>query len=437
MKEGTSAKAGEGWMRTESGTGKKPLGVYVHIPFCVRKCLYCDFLSAPASGERIEHYVNLLLREMQASADMGQLQNYEAATVYLGGGTPSLLTARQLDLILCKLGTLLPFRADAEISMEMNPGTVTRQQLADIRSIGINRISIGVQSLQDDELAALGRIHRAAEVYHLWEWTEPLEFRSRSLDLMSGIPGQTKESLRATLKRAVSLAPEHLSVYSLIVEEGTSFYEQYPDGAVDEDTDRRLYALTKVFLQAHGYERYEISSYARDGHACRHNLTYWMRGDYLGFGLGAASLMKEVRFRNAAGMTQYEEDIAARETCGGESVRQQGVDSVPEGARQQGEDSVPEGARQAKACPVFPYAEREALSVEDRMAETMFLGLRMTKGVSEQAFRGQFGYDMQEIYGNVLKKHMKDGLLAHENGFFHLTERGLDVSNYVMADFLL
>lgn len=382
-------------------------------------------MSAPASNEKIEYYVNLVLREIQASADVGQLQGYEAESIYLGGGTPSLLSARQLDKILCKLSAALPFRADAEISMEMNPGTVTKEQIKDIRSIGINRISIGVQSFQDRELLALGRIHRAEEVYRLWEWTGPLSFQSRNLDLMSGIPDQTEESFRATLDRAVSLAPEHLSVYSLIVEAGTPFYEKYPDGAVDEETDRRLYALTKPLLQAHGYERYEISNYAKDGHACRHNLTYWRRGDYLGFGLGAASLMKEIRFRNAADMGQYERDIAARETCAAEIIRQRGETDVPGIVQQQGE-----------ACAAFPYAERETLTVEESMAEMMFLGLRMTEGVSEQAFRRQFGYTMQEIYGNVLKKHLQNGLLVYQNGFYSLTERGLDVSNYVMADFL-
>lgn len=424
-------------MKPEISTGKKPLGVYLHIPFCVRKCLYCDFLSAPASEERIEYYVNLLLREMQASADIGQMQDYEAATVYVGGGTPSLLTARQLEKILCKLSDILPLRTDAEISMEMNPGTVTKEQLADIKRSGINRLSIGVQSFQDRELLALGRIHRAAEVYRLWEWTGQLDFRNRNLDLMSGIPGQTEESFRATLDRAVSLEPEHLSVYSLIVEEGTPFYDRYPDGAVDEETDRQLYALTKAFLREHGYERYEISNYARDGYACRHNLTYWMRGDYLGFGLGAASLMKETRFRNAADMALYGEEIAAREACTAKITRRRGETGVSGSVRQQGETAGERTAGQTEKRPVFPYAEREALSVEERMAETMFLGLRMTQGVSERAFSRQFGSTMQEVYGKVIERHMKNGLLAHENGFFYLTEYGLDVSNYVMADFLL
>lgn len=411
----------------EHNHGKKPLAIYLHIPFCVRKCLYCDFLSAPAPADRIENYVNLLLREIRSAADCGQLQDYEAATVFLGGGTPSLLAAGQIETILCKLRAVIPVRADAEITMEMNPGTVTKEKLADLKRIGINRISIGVQSLQDDELVLLGRIHRAAEVYRLWEWTEQLQFRNRSLDLMSGIPGQTQERFRDTLERAVALNPEHISAYSLIVEEGTPFYAMYPNGAVDEETDRKLYALTQEVLKKHGYERYEISNYAKDGYACRHNLTYWTRGEYLGFGLGAASLMGDIRFRNADDMTEYERHIGMRETCAADS----GKGREPES----GVCIKEAHGRSGKALPV--YEEWEPLSVKERMAETMFLGLRLTKGVSEQAFYEQFGCSLYEVYGSVLEKHRKNGLLKQKDGFFFLTEYGLDVSNYVMADFLL
>ncbi|MCM1103578.1 MAG: radical SAM family heme chaperone HemW [Clostridium sp.] len=436
---------------------KSPLGIYLHIPFCVRKCLYCDFLSAPASADRIESYVNLLLREMQAASDNGQLQGYEAETVFFGGGTPSLLSASQIERILCKLSSLIPVRADAEITLEMNPGTVTRETLAEIKSLGVNRISIGVQSFQDHELALLGRIHSAAEVYRLWEWTEQLSFSNRNIDLMSGIPGQTEESFRDTLDRAAALMPEHISAYSLIVEEGTPFSRMYPDGAVDEETDRRLYALTKTQLKEHGYARYEISNYARDGYACRHNLTYWTRGDYLGFGLGAASLMNEVRFRNADTMAAYERDAAARENdvvgaaclpreteagdggTDGTQARERGTDRTDAGEapHERGTDGAQaHGCGQSGSLPPA-YAEWEPLTVKDRMAETMFLGLRLTKGVSEQAFLERFGRSVYEVYGSVLDKHKRDGLLAYRDGFWSLTERGLDVSNYVMADFLL
>lgn len=411
----------------ERSHGKKPLAIYLHIPFCVRKCLYCDFLSAPASADRIENYVNLLLREIQAAADGGQLQDYEAATVFMGGGTPSLLAASQIETILCKLRAVIPVRADAEITMEMNPGTVTKEKLADLKRIGINRISIGVQSLQDDELVLLGRIHCAAEVYRLWEWTEQLQFRNRSLDLMSGIPGQTQESFRDTLEKAMALGPEHISVYSLIVEEGTPFYAMYPNGAVDEETDRQLCALTKEVLKKHGYERYEISNYARDSYACRHNLTYWTRGEYLGFGLGAASLMNDVRFRNAGDFAEYERDIVVREARAADSGKGYEPESggIIKEAHERSGDTAP------------AYAEWEVLSVKERMAETMFLGLRMTKGVSERAFYEQFGRSLYEVYGSVIEKHRKNGLLKQKDGFFFLTEYGLDVSNYVMADFLL
>lgn len=411
----------------ERDHGKRPLAIYLHIPFCVRKCLYCDFLSAPASTEEIENYVNLLLREIRISADGGQLQDYEAATVFLGGGTPSLLTASQIETILCKLRTVIPVPMDAEITTEMNPGTVTKEKLADLKRIGINRISIGVQSLRDEELQALGRIHRTDDVYRMWKWIEEIGYVNRNIDLMTGIPGQTESSLRDTLEKAAALAPEHISAYSLIVEEGTPFYERYPNGAVDEETDRQLYALTKEVLKKHGYERYEISNYAKDGYACRHNLTYWTRGDYLGFGLGAASLMNDVRFRNAGDMAEYERHIGMRETRAADSRK--GREPESGGAIKEAHERVRD------ASPA--YAEWEPLSVKDRMAETMFLGLRLTKGVSERAFYEQFGCSLHEVYGSVLEKHRKKGLLQQKDGFFFLTEYGLDVSNYVMADFLL
>lgn len=389
---------------------KKPLSIYLHIPFCVRKCPYCDFVSAPGDAEEIDNYVNLLLREIERETGDGQLSQYEVSTVFFGGGTPSLLEPLQIDRVLCKLRKNLLFAADAEITMEMNPGTVTKQKLKDFKACGISRISIGVQSLRDEELQALGRIHRADDVYRMWKWTEEIGYVNRNIDLMTGIPGQTESSLRDTLTKAAVLKPEHISAYSLIVEEGTPFYERYPDGAVDEETDRQLYALTKDLLKKHGYERYEISNYAKPGYTCRHNLTYWTRGEYLGFGIGAASMMHNVRFRNPRTMVDYVNRIDAREA-----------------------------AQQEKAVSQRTLLWREDieyLTEKDCMAETMFLGLRLTAGVSGDAFYARYHVPMETVYGDVLEKHMRDGLLARRDGRVFLTDRGMDVSNYVMSDFL-
>lgn len=379
--------------------GKKPLGIYFHIPFCVRKCLYCDFLSGPADADTIQDYVNLILREIELETGQGGLKDYEAATIFFGGGTPSLLSPLQIDSILCKLRNRLPVREDAEITMEMNPGTVTGRTLAEYKETGVNRVSIGVQSLQDNELAALGRIHGAEDFLRMWEWTGETGYVNRNLDLMTGIPGQTEESLYDTLSKAAALKPEHISAYSLIVEEGTPFFTMYPDGAVDEETDRRLYALTKEVLKERGYERYEISNYAKPGFECRHNITYWTRGEYLGFGVGAASMMENVRFRNADTIKDYVNQLERREAGG-------------------------------------THLQVERLTREDCMAETMFLGLRMTAGVSENEFFARYGVTPGEAYGEALQKHIRDGLLVRERGRLFLTDRGVDVSNYVMADFL-
>lgn len=408
---------------TGSHDHKKPLGIYLHIPFCVRKCPYCDFISAPGDAEERDNYVNLLLREIERETEDGQLSQYEVSTVFLGGGTPSLLEPTQIDRVLCKLRKNLLFAGDAELTLEMNPRTVTKRKLEDFKACGINRISIGVQSLRDEELQALGRIHRADDVYRIWKWTEEIGYVNRNIDLMTGIPGQTESSLRDTLTKAAGLNPEHISAYSLIVEEGTPFAERYPDGAVDEETDRQLYALTKELLQKHGYDRYEISNYAKPGYACRHNLTYWTRGEYLGFGIGAASMMNDVRFRNPRTKEDYVDQLDVREAAQQEKTVQHR-----------------EPAQQEKTVSqrILLWREDiEYLTEKDCMAETMFLGLRLTAGVSEDAFYARYHVPMETVYGDVLAKHMRDGLLARRDGRVCLTDRGMDVSNYVMADFLL
>lgn len=372
---------------------KKPLGVYVHIPFCVRKCLYCDFLSGAAPEEIKARYVEMLLGEIERETEAARFGAYEVSTVYFGGGTPSLLSSEQIEMILCKLKERFRFGICPEISMEMNPGTVEKGQLEKLRRAGINRISIGVQSLQDGELTRLGRVHTAGDFYRIWDEAKSAGFDNRNVDLMTGIPGQTLQSLTDTLERLLRLRPEHISAYSLIVEEGTPFEKLYPEGAVDEDTDRLMYELTGRMLSEAGYERYEISNYAVPGFACRHNRAYWTRRDYIGFGIGAASLIGNTRFSNTRELNRY----LAGET---------------------------------------EHENVEELTVKERMAETMFLGLRLSEGVSFAHFFDLFGKEMKAVYGGVIQKHMEEGLLFEKNGCLCLTKRGLDVSNYVMADFL-
>lgn len=371
----------------------KNLSVYLHIPFCVRKCRYCDFLSAPAGELQIQSYVNELCSEIHAEAE--KYKSYEVATVFLGGGTPSLLSADQTAQIMSCLREDYRLASDAEITIEVNPGTVTGQKAHAWRASGINRVSIGLQSSEDEELKSLGRIHTWQDFLHSWELVRSAGFTNCNIDLMSGLPGQSPDSWRRTLRKVIALGPEHLSAYSLIIEEGTPFYELYGegDGLPDEDLDRQMYQETKSILAEAGYVRYEISNYARPGKECNHNKVYWTGQNYVGFGLGAASMVEHVRFDNVRSMETYLSRTEKRENC-------------------------------------------HELSCEEQMEEYMFLGLRLMEGVTKSGFAQRFGRTMEEVYGSVIERHCREGLLENGKEFVRLTDRGIDVSNYVMADFL-
>lgn len=383
-------------------TEKRPLSIYVHIPFCARKCLYCDFLSAPADEQTKEKYVRCLTEEIrQNSAAFGE---YEVQTVFFGGGTPSVLPAENIGDILKEIRQDFALNPEAEITIEVNPGSADLKKLRTYRDMGINRLSIGLQSAIDEELKALGRIHSAEDFFETYNDAVKSGFNNINIDLMSAIPGQTIESYRETLKRVLSLnpPPRHISAYSLIIEEGTPFYENTPP-LPDEDTDRELYKITNDILWRSGYHRYEISNYAMKGYECRHNKVYWKRGEYLGFGIGAASLIKNVRFSNIRDISEYME---ARDFS---KVR----------------------------------TDRQELSVEEQMEEFMFLGLRLVRGILFREFEENFGKSVEEVYPGVIEKLKTQGLLADvcdEQGNrtgICLTQLGLDVSNRVMAEFLL
>lgn len=372
-------------MKTEQ---KKQLGIYIHIPFCVRKCAYCDFLSAPATEEIRNAYVQVLKQEIRANAALSQA--YEAATVFFGGGTPSLLEGEMLADILNELRCVFSFQTGAEITVECNPGTLTREKLACYREAGVNRLSIGLQSADNRELKALGRIHTWEEFLESFQLAREAGFRNLNVDLMSALPGQRPEDWRATLHKVLALKPEHISAYSLIIEEGTPFYERYeeePSLLPSEEDERQMYYDTRELLAGEGYERYEISNYARNGYACRHNLSYWERTDYKGFGIGAASLIDNVRYKNSTDLQAY---------LGGN----------------------------------FSYESEEPLGRQEQMEETMFLGLRKMEGVA-------LTQELLETYEEVFQDLEKKELLLRENGRVCLTDRGIDVSNCVLAELLL
>lgn len=386
---------------------KRPLSIYIHIPFCVRKCLYCDFLSAPASGETMEAYASCLCREIEAAGKL--YPDYEVRTVFFGGGTPSILKKERICQIMEVLRRAFSLAEDAEITIEVNPGTVDADKLAAYYAAGINRLSIGVQSLQENELQALGRIHSTEDFFQTYSMAIKSGFNNINVDLMSAIPEQTLESCQDTLRQLLSLdrPPSHISAYSLIIEEGTPFYENTPV-LPDEEMDRLFYKITNDILKAAGYHRYEISNYAREGCECRHNRVYWERGEYLGFGIGAASLMQETRFSNIRDLQTYLKLLS------GEAADRPLTGQLTEHLRQE----------------VSHLTERE------QMEEFMFLGLRLTEGVSQKRFFKTFGKKFTDVYPGISEKLIREGLLVQEGDRLKLTELGLDVSNRVMAEFL-
>lgn len=370
------------------------LSIYIHVPFCIKKCLYCDFISAPADEDTIRAYFAALQSEIRSyKAAAGK---YEVQTIYFGGGTPSSVDSGYITGTLDTLRSTFAVSDTAEISMEMNPGTAKSDRISDYILSGINRISVGLQSTADAELKRLGRIHTYADFLGTYDMLRRAGVDNINVDIMTGIPGQDMASAGATLERVAALSPEHISAYSLIIEPGTPFAAagEAELGLPDEDTEMEIYKYTAIFLKSAGYDRYEISNYARPGKECRHNLVYWDRGSYLGFGLSAASLFAGRRFTNTDSMKKY---IAAP-------------------GRDRTEDMVP--------------------GRNEQMEEFMFLGLRKIRGISRSSFRRCFGCEIEEVYGRVLDEQQKAGMLVKNMDSYALTDRGIDVSNEVLSEFL-
>ena len=375
---------------------KKELELYLHIPFCVSKCKYCDFLSAPSGEEQRQIYVERLCRRIRYWSDVIHNYGYEIVSIFVGGGTPSILTEAQITQVFEAVHESFPIRGVAEITLEMNPGTDVKDKLPVYRELGINRLSIGLQSPDDRELKILGRIHNYEQFLETYRSAREAGFDNINIDLMSAIPDQTYEGWIHNLRTVAGLDPEHISAYSLIIEEGTPFASRTLN-LPDEDAEYNMYEATAQILREYGFEQYEISNYAKKGRECRHNVGYWIRQDYLGFGLGASSLYGKERFANTQDMKKYLEN-----------------------------SRTPEKIRE----------KEPPLTREDEMAEFMFLGLRMTRGISKAEFERQFGSEIDAIYGDVLRKYKSMGLLLEENGRIFLSREGIHVSNSVMADFL-
>lgn len=390
---------------------KRKLELYLHIPFCIRKCSYCDFLSFAADEELKERYAGQLIEEIHAKS--AAFADREISTLFIGGGTPSILKAESLAEIMEAVRADFALAADCEATIEANPGTLTADWLETCRAAGLNRLSLGLQSADDGELRTLGRIHTWEQFLASYGMVRRAGFENVNVDLMSALPGQSLASWERSLREVTALEPEHISAYSLIVEEGTPFCERYSGAGAkllpDEDTERAMYRAAKEILGRAGFERYEISNYAKPGRACRHNIGYWTGEEYLGLGLGASSYVDGWRFSNTGDMERY---LAAgrAEMCGNRDG----------------------GAHKA----VF-YESVTRTTEQSRMEEFMFLGLRMVRGVPEDEFARRFGTAMDEVYGPVLRQMEELGLMEKDGTFWRLTERGIDVSNGVMAEFLL
>ena len=373
---------------------RRPLELYVHIPFCVRKCQYCDFLSGPSDEETKDRYIEALLKEIRAAE---HTEDYEIVSVFIGGGTPSALKAEAIASIMRTLQEQFFFCEDAEVTIEANPGTVDLEKLTIYRNVGINRLSLGLQSTDAEELKLLGRIHSYEEFLKSYEWAREVGFSNINIDLMFAIPGQTGEAWRQHLYQVAELNPEHISAYSLIIEEGTPFAEQNLD-LPDEDTEYQMYEDTAEILGTYGYQQYEISNYAKPGYMCRHNAGYWQRREYLGFGLGASSLYGGMRFSNTHQMQEY-----LKESRNPDQIRK----------------------------------DVTVLSRNEQIEEFVFLGLRMTEGISEKKFEENFDVRLMDVYGDILQKYEETGFMEHIETKWRLTRKGIHVSNHILADFLL
>ena len=388
---------------------KEPLELYIHIPFCKKKCNYCDFLSYPAPCEEREKYVESLLEQIRVVAsglvpgcdpdDFPDERDskFKVSTVYIGGGTPSLLGDEQIEKILCQLKERFDILEDAEITMEANPGTLTMDKLIVMKKSGINRLSLGLQSANEEELKALGRIHSYQDFVESFENARKAGFDNISVDIMTALPEQNEEKLENTLAKVIEMNPEHISAYSLIIEEDTPFYDMYGDidgPVVGEKLERELYYYTREQLEKAGYCQYEISNFAKKRYESRHNLGYWKRIPYFGLGLGAASFFAGFRVTNTESISEYFKNPCTFASC-------------------------------------------QRLSENDAMEEFMYLGLRMSDGVCEKDFYHEFGKNLEEVYGKRISKLINDGLLEKIENRYRLTKKGIDYGNYVFSQFLL
>lgn len=374
------------------------ISLYIHIPFCAQKCLYCDFPSFARKDHLRKAYIEALNKEIISLRE--KHNNLEINTIFIGGGTPSVLEADELECLLKEVAKL-NMAKEVEYSMECNPGNLTEEKLEVMKKYGVNRISMGLQAKQDNLLKGLGRIHNYKTFKENFLLAKKVGFNNINVDLMFGLPNQSLNEWEETLREIISLEPAHISAYSLIIEEGTAFYNLYENDKLKlptEEEERKMYHLAKKILEENGFNQYEISNYAKEGKECRHNLAYWNMDNWIGVGSAAASYINGKRIKNISSVEEYINSIKDK----GEAVE-----------------------------------EIINNSKNDNMEEFMFMGLRKINGIDENEFKNRFSMNINYVYGEILNKYIGEGLLIRESGRIFLSEKGIEISNVIMADFLL
>lgn len=373
----------------------KEISLYIHIPFCKQRCFYCDFPTFAGKERFREEYIEALVKEIEEKCS-----NYLIKTIFIGGGTPSYLEERELKKLLIKVSKL-NLSENLEYSIECNPGTINEEKLKIMKNYGVNRISFGLQSCDDELLKKIGRIHTFEEFLDNYHLARKIGFNNINIDLMYGLPNLSIENWKNTLEKICDLKPEHISAYSLIIEEGTAFYSLYEKDKLklpNEEEERIMDKLTKEILNFNGYHQYEISNFALEGKECEHNKVYWSLDEYIGVGSSSSSYINGYRIVNITSINDYIKKINNNESV---------------------------------------IAEKYKNSIEDEMEEFIFMGLRMVSGISLLKFKRRFGVDIYSIYNKVIEKNIKDGLLVVEENKMFLTAKGMELSNSVMSDFIL
>lgn len=375
----------------------KNFSLYIHIPFCKTKCHYCDFTSFKCNETTMDTYVNSLIRELSLYKE--KLKNHSISTIFIGGGTPSSIDAKYIEKILNFVYENYNIDSLKEVSIETNPGTLDKYKVKKYKAMGINRVSLGVQSLNDDMLKSIGRSHKAEDVYRSLSLLREEGFKNLNADLMFSLPGQTMDDIEYTLSEIIKMDFEHISLYSLIIEENTPFGVLYKQGKIQpisEDLDRNMYHRSIEILKSAGYDHYEISNFAKDNKECLHNLAYWTIKPYLGVGLSSHSNMFSKRFFNYSDRDRYNESLRGN---------------------------------------VLPIEGEEFIGRETLIGEYMIMGLRLIKGVDKDDYKDSFNEDIHSRYGHIIKKHKDNGLIKENDNHIALTQKGLDLSNIVELDF--